>query len=70
MDTTINVWLLGAGLDPLAGERIAVCVSSSCEFRASSSFPEPWEVGLRAGRLGTTSGRSSLVAIWSCVRSS
>ncbi|MDC7120299.1 acyl-CoA thioesterase [Cellulomonas fimi] len=55
MDTTINVWLLGAGLDPLAGERIAVCVSSSCEFRASSSFPEPWEVGLRAGRLGTTS---------------
>jgi len=55
MDTTINVWLLGAGLDPLGGERIAVCASSSCEFRASASFPEPLRVGLRAGRLGTTS---------------
>ena len=55
MDTTINVWPLGAGLDPLAGERIAVCVSSSCEFKASAAFPEPLEVGLRAGRLGTSS---------------
>lgn len=56
MDTTINVWLMtSAGLDPSAGEPIGVCVSSSCEFRASASFPEPLEVGLRAGRLGTSS---------------
>ena len=56
MDTTINVWLMSvAGLDPTGGEPIGVCVSSSCEFKASGAFPEPLEVGLRAGRLGTTS---------------
>ncbi|MBO3101606.1 acyl-CoA thioesterase [Cellulomonas fengjieae] len=56
MDTTINVWLIeSAGLDPGSGEPIGVCVSSSCEFRASAAFPEPLEVGLRVGRLGTTS---------------
>lgn len=56
MDTTINVWLMSvAGLDPAAGEPIGVCVSSSCEFKASVAFPEPLEVGLRAGRLGTSS---------------
>ncbi|AEE46756.1 acyl-CoA thioesterase [Cellulomonas fimi] len=55
MDTTINVWLLRAGLDPLAGGWIAVCAASSCEFRESASFPEPLEIGLRAGRVGTTS---------------
>ncbi|GEK22243.1 acyl-CoA thioesterase [Cellulomonas xylanilytica] len=56
MDTTINVWLMStAGLDPTAGEPIGVCVSSSCEFKASAAFPEPLEVGLRAGRLGATS---------------
>ena len=56
MDTTINVWLMSvAGLDPAGGEPIGVCVSSSCEFKASAAFPEPLEVGLRAGRLGRTS---------------
>ena len=56
MDTTINVWLMtSAGLDPSAGEPIGVCVSSSCEFKASAAFPEPLEVGLRAGPLGRTS---------------
>ena len=56
MDTTINVWLMSvAGLDPTGGGPIGVCVSSSCEFRASAAFPEPLEVGLRAGRLGTSS---------------
>jgi acyl-CoA thioester hydrolase len=56
MDTTINVWLMrSAGLDPTAGEPIGVCVSSSCEFKASAAFPEALEVGLRAGRVGTSS---------------
>ena len=44
-----------AGLDPTAGEPIGVCVSSSCDFKASAAFPEPLEVGLRAGRVGTSS---------------
>ena len=56
MDTTINVWLMSAaGLDPTGGGPIGVCVSSSCEFKASAAFPEPLEVGLRAGRVGTSS---------------
>ena len=56
MDTTINVWLMtSAGLDPTGGGPIGVCVSSSCEFTASAAFPEPLEVGLRAGRVGTSS---------------
>jgi acyl-CoA thioester hydrolase len=55
MDTTINTWLVQAGLDPLGGSHIAVCASSSCEFRASVSFPQAMVVGLRAGRVGTTS---------------
>ncbi|KQR16882.1 thioesterase family protein [Cellulomonas sp. Leaf334] len=55
MDTTINVWLLASGLDPSGGGPIGVCVSSSCEFTASAAFPEPLQVGLRAGRLGTSS---------------
>ena len=56
MDTTINVWLMSAaGLDPTGGGPIGVCVSSSCEFKASAAFPEPLEVGLRVGRVGTSS---------------
>ncbi len=55
MDTTVNVWMIGHGLDPLAGDRIAFCVSSSCEFKAPASFPDPLTVGLRAGRVGTSS---------------
>lgn len=55
MDTTVNVWMIAAGLDPVDGDRIAFCVSSSCEFRAPASFPEPLTIGLRAGRVGTTS---------------
>jgi acyl-CoA thioester hydrolase len=55
MDTTINRWLIAAGLEPLGGERIAVCASSACEYRAPVAFPEVLRVGLRAGRVGATS---------------
>ena len=56
MDTAVNAWMIrSAGLDPLAGDVIALCAASSCEFRASAAFPEPLEVGLGLGRLGTTS---------------
>jgi acyl-CoA thioester hydrolase len=55
MDTTINTWLIGAGLVPVGGTEIAVCRSSSCEFLAPVSFPDPMRVGLRAARIGTTS---------------
>ena len=56
MDTAANSWMIRrAGLDPIGGDAIALCVASSCEFRASASFPEPLEVGLGVDRLGTTS---------------
>ncbi len=56
MDTTITSWLIGvAGLRTDADEAMAVVVSSSCTYLASVSFPESLLVGLRAGRIGTTS---------------
>ena len=56
MDTTINTWLIrSAGFDLERAPEIALCVSSGCEFRASAAFPDPLELGLRAGRVGTTS---------------
>jgi acyl-CoA thioester hydrolase len=56
MDTAANSWMIRrAGLAPLGGDTIALCVASSCEFRASASFPEPLDVGLGVERLGTTS---------------
>lgn len=55
MDTAVNAWMIDhAGLDP-HGDAIALCAASSCEFRASASFPEPLEVGVAVERLGTTS---------------
>ncbi len=56
MDTTINTWLIrSAGFDLEHAPQIALCVSSGCEFRASAAFPDALELGLRAGRIGTTS---------------
>jgi acyl-CoA thioester hydrolase len=56
MDTTITSWLIGvAGLRTDAEDAMAVVVSSSCTYLASVSFPESLLVGLRAGRIGTTS---------------
>jgi acyl-CoA thioester hydrolase len=56
MDTTITSWLLAvAGLRTDAGHAMAVVVSSSCTYLASVAFPESLVVGLRAGRVGTTS---------------
>ena len=56
MDTAINAWMIRhAGLDPLGDAPIALCVASSCEFKASAAFPDPLEVGIGIERLGTTS---------------
>ncbi|MES2092222.1 MAG: thioesterase family protein [Actinomycetota bacterium] len=56
MDTTITSWLIGvAGLRTDAHDAMAVVVSSSCTYLTSVSFPESLVVGLRAGRIGTTS---------------
>jgi acyl-CoA thioester hydrolase len=56
MDTAINTWLIrSAGFDLAGSDAIALCVSSGCEFAASASFPEALSVGLRAGKVGTSS---------------
>ena len=56
MDTTITSWLIeNAGLRSTADAAMAVVVSSSCTYLASVSFPESLLVGLRVGRIGTTS---------------
>jgi acyl-CoA thioester hydrolase len=56
MDTTINAWLIGvAGLDPLGGDALGLCVASSCEYHASIAYPDDMEVGLGAARVGRSS---------------
>ena len=56
MDTAVNAWMIARGIiDPQGGEVIAVCAASSCDYRASGSFPEVLQVGVRAGRVGTSS---------------
>ncbi len=56
MDTAVNAWMIAeGGLDPASSPAIALVVSSSCDYRASASFPEPLEVGIGVDRLGATS---------------
>lgn len=57
MDTVINTWLIDAGLDIQAGQQIGLCVESHCNYRASVSFPEALDAGLRVGHLGRSSVR-------------
>jgi acyl-CoA thioester hydrolase len=61
MDTVINTWLIGtAGLDIHEGPAIGLCVESHCLYKGPVSFPEVIKVGLRIGRLGTSSVRYEL----------
>lgn len=56
MDTVVNAWMIErAGLDIEHGEVIALCVESRCRYQASLSYPDALHVGLRIGRLGTSS---------------
>ncbi|MWB99307.1 acyl-CoA thioesterase [Agromyces seonyuensis] len=56
MDTAVNAWMIAHGdLDPAGDAPIALVVASNCRYLDSASFPEPLEVGISVGRLGTTS---------------
>lgn len=58
MDTVINAWLIEqAGLDVAGGPVIGLCVESGCRYLASLSYPDAMLVGLRVGRLGSSSVR-------------
>ena len=56
MDSVINAWMIErAGLDIESGDVIGLCVESRCRYLASLSYPDALHVGLRIGRLGTSS---------------
>ncbi len=56
MDTVINAWLIErAGLDIAGGPSIGLCVESGCRYLAPVAYPDAMVVGLRVGRLGTSS---------------
>ncbi|MBE1532728.1 acyl-CoA thioesterase [Actinomadura algeriensis] len=58
MDTVINEWMIRtAGFDPVTSPTIALCVESHCEYKAEVSFPDTIKVGMRIGKLGTSSVR-------------
>jgi acyl-CoA thioester hydrolase len=60
-DTAINQYLIAeGGLDIGDGRVIGVAVETHCQFMRSVAFPEVIEVGLRVGRLGTSSVRYEL----------
>lgn len=55
-DTTVNNWLLQAGLlDVAAGDPIGLVVESGCLYAQALSYPEPVEIGLTVARLGASS---------------
>ncbi|NAS20194.1 acyl-CoA thioesterase [Herbidospora sp. NEAU-GS84] len=61
MDSVINRWLISeAGLDPMTGPSIGLCVESRCTYTAEAAYPAVIRVGLRVGRLGTSSVRYEL----------
>ncbi|WP_062348701.1 acyl-CoA thioesterase [Herbidospora yilanensis] len=61
MDSVINRWLISeAGLDPVAGASIGLCVQSRCTYKAEAAYPAVIRVGLRVARLGTSSVRYEL----------
>src|SRR3546814_15077617 len=60
-DTVINDYLIReGGLDIHDGEVIGICAESTCQFKASFTFPESIEAGLRVGHLGNRSVRSEI----------
>ena len=57
-DTVINAYLIReGGLDIHDGAIIGVCAESACRFRASFTFPEIIQAGLRVGHLGNRAVR-------------
>jgi len=55
-DTAVNGWLIEAtGTDVRELPEIGVVASTRCRFLRSMSFPDPIEVGVGVGRVGTSS---------------
>ena len=55
-DTAVNAWLIAAGLlDIEHGDPIGLVVDTRCRYARSVAYPEPVEIGLALGRIGTSS---------------
>lgn len=55
-DTAVNTYLIEVGgLNIHDGEVVGFVVSSACDYFASIAFPERIEIGLRVGKLGSSS---------------
>lgn len=54
-DSTVNTYLISAGLDIHQGDTVAFVVSSQCQYLAPVSFPDPLEIGLSVAKLGNSS---------------
>lgn len=55
-DSAVNAYLIAEGeLDIHDGAVVGFVVSSSCDYFASIAFPDAIEVGLRVGKLGSSS---------------
>ena len=58
MDTVINAWMIehaGLSIDPDSAGPIGLCVESGCRYIESAEYPDTMTVGLRVGKLGTSS---------------
>jgi len=57
-DTAVNEHLIRVGgLDIVNDPAVGYVVESSCRFRKPLTFPDVIEVGIRIGKLGTSSGQ-------------
>jgi acyl-CoA thioester hydrolase len=57
-DTAINRWLIDVGgFDPFTSPCLDFTVESGCRYHRSVAYPDILDVGIRVGRLGTSSVR-------------
>lgn len=57
-DSAVNAWMVEQGmLDIVHGDPIGLVVETRCTYFAPLAFPQEVEVGLRVGRLGSSSIR-------------
>jgi acyl-CoA thioester hydrolase len=57
-DTVVNEYLIAQGvLDVTGGAVIGLVVETQCRYFSELAFPQPVDLGLRIGRLGSSSVR-------------
>ena len=57
-DTVVNEYLIAQGvLDITGGAVIGLVVETQCRYFSELAFPQPVDLGLRIGKLGTSSVR-------------